>query len=137
MGYQDTTRRLLEAAGETYAEEAGIRLDDKPMPLFELLVLCMLASKPIDATTATRAAHELFAEKLRTPATVLEADRATMIEAFGRAGYARYDELGHSSGRHCDRGSGRLRRRSAESGFAVRPRRRAGHKASQGVQGHR
>lgn len=92
MGYQDTTRRLLQAAGETYAEEAGIRLDDKPMPLFELLVLCMLASKPIDATIATRAAHELFAEKLRTPDTVLEADRATMIEAFGRAGYARYDE---------------------------------------------
>ncbi|MGB7509135.1 MAG: endonuclease [Mycobacterium sp.] len=92
MSYQDITRRLLEAAGETYAEEAGIRLDDKPMPLFELLVLCMLASKPIDATIATRAAHELFAEKLRTPDTVLEADRATMIKAFGRASYARYDE---------------------------------------------
>ena len=92
MSYQDITRRLLEAAGETYADEAGIRLDDKPMPLFELLVLCMLASKPIDATIATRAAHELFAERLRTPDTVLEADRATLIEAFGRASYARYDE---------------------------------------------
>ena len=89
---QDITRRLLEAAGTTYADEAGITLDDKPMPLFELLTLCMLASKPIDAAIATRAARELFAEKLRTPATVLAADRTTMIEAFGRAGYARYDE---------------------------------------------
>ena len=89
---QDTVRRLLHEAGTTYAEEAGIRLDDKPMPLFELLVLCMLASKPIDATIATRAAREVFAAKLRTPDAVLDADRKTMIDAFGRASYARYDE---------------------------------------------
>ena len=89
---EEITRRLLDGAGTTYAEEAGIRLDDKPMPLFELLVLCMLASKPIDSTVAMRAAREIFAEKLRTPDTVLEAERHTMIEAFGRAGYARYDE---------------------------------------------
>lgn len=67
MSHDDTTRRLLEEAGTTYAEEAGITLADTPMPLFELLVLCMLASKPIDATVATRAARELFGQKLRTP----------------------------------------------------------------------
>ena len=44
--------RLMERAGTTYAEEAGIRLRDKPMPLFQLLILCMLASKPIDAAIA-------------------------------------------------------------------------------------
>jgi endonuclease III len=85
-------RRLVNTAGTTYAEEAGIRINDKPMPLFQLLVLCMLASKPIDATTATRAAHELFKSGLRTPRAVLAADRRTMIEAFGRAHYVRYDE---------------------------------------------
>jgi endonuclease III len=85
-------RRLMEAAGTTYAAEAGIRIDDKPMPLFQLLVLCMLASKPIDATTAMRAARELFSEGLRTPRAVLAADRRTMIRAFGRAHYVRYDE---------------------------------------------
>jgi endonuclease III len=89
---EEITRRLLDGAGTTYAEEAGIRLDDKPMPLFELLVLCMLASKPIDATIAMQAAREIFAEKLRTPDAVLEAHRRIMIDAFGRAGYARYDE---------------------------------------------
>jgi endonuclease III len=51
-----------------------------------------LASKPIDANTATRAARELFREKLRTPDAVLSANRRTVIDAFGRAGYARYDE---------------------------------------------
>ncbi len=85
-------RRLLTAAGTTYADQVNIRLKDQPMPLFQLLSLCMLASKPIDATTATRAARELFAAGLRTPAAVLKAERRDMIEAFGRGHYARYDE---------------------------------------------
>jgi endonuclease III len=89
---EQTVRRLLKVAGTTYAAEAGIRINDKPMPLFQLLVLCMLASKPIDATTAMRAAHELFAAGLRTPKAVLASDRRTMISAFGRAHYVRYDE---------------------------------------------
>jgi endonuclease III len=85
-------QNLLKQAGTTYAQEAGIRLKDQPMPLFQLLTLCMLASKPIDATIATHAARELFGEGLRTPQAALEADRATMISAFGRAHYVRYDE---------------------------------------------
>lgn len=83
---------LLERAGTTYAQQAGIRLQDKPMPLFQLLVLCMLASKPIDAAIATQAAREVFKAGLRTPKAVLQADRSTMIAAFGRAHYVRYDE---------------------------------------------
>jgi endonuclease III len=85
-------RRLLKVAGTTYAAEAGIRINDKPMPLFQLLVLCMLASKPIDATIAMHAARELFSDGLRTPKAVLESDRRTMIDAFGQAHYVRYDE---------------------------------------------
>src|SRR5206468_8139888 len=84
--------RLLKQAGTTYADEAGIRLKDQPMPLFQLLTLCMLASKPIDATIATQAARELFDAGLRTPQAVLKAERTTMISAFGRAHYVRYDE---------------------------------------------
>jgi len=90
--HQQRVQRLLEVAGTTYADEAGIRIDDKPMPLFQLLVLCMLASKPIAATIATRAARELFKAGLRTPNAVLASDRHTMINAFGRAHYVRYDE---------------------------------------------
>ncbi|MEE6138283.1 endonuclease [Mycobacterium sp. 050128] len=85
-------RRVLEAGGSTYADEAGIRISDKPMPLFQLLVLCMLASKPIDAAIAMRGARELFKAGLRTPKAVLAADRQKMIDAFGRAHYVRYDE---------------------------------------------
>jgi endonuclease III len=89
---KQVVRRLLNVAGTTYAAEAGVRISDKPMPLFQLLVLCMLASKPIDAAIAMRAGHELFSEGLRTPKAVLDSDRQTMIDAFGRASYARYDE---------------------------------------------
>jgi endonuclease III len=89
---EQRVQRLMEFAGTTYAAEAGVRIDDKPMPLFQLLVLCMLASKPIDATIAMRAGHELFAAGLRTPKAVLASDRRTMIRAFGRAHYVRYDE---------------------------------------------
>jgi endonuclease III len=91
-GSKQLVRRVLKAGGTTYADEAGIRINDKPMPLFQLLVLCMLASKPIDAALATRAARELFKAGLRTPKAVLAADRQTMISAFGRAHYVRYDE---------------------------------------------
>jgi endonuclease III len=84
--------QLLDRAGGTYADEAGISLKDTPKPLFQLLVLCMLASKPIDAEIAVRAGAEIFHAGLRTPDAVLDAERRTMIDAFGRAGYARYDE---------------------------------------------
>jgi endonuclease III len=89
---KQVVQRLLKVAGTTYAAEAGVRISDKPMPLFQLLVLCMLASKPIDAAIAMRAGHELFSDGLRTPKAVLDADRRIMIKAFGRAHYVRYDE---------------------------------------------
>jgi endonuclease III len=85
-------QRLLEVAGTTYAAEAGIKIHDKPMPLFQLLALCMLASKPIDAAIAVSAARELFQAGLRTPKAVLASDRQAIIDAFGRAHYVRYDE---------------------------------------------
>jgi hypothetical protein len=91
----DTTRfvrRLIGVAGTTYAEQSGIKLRDTPMPLFQLLVLAMLASKPVGADIAARAARELFKTGLRTPKAVLEGRRSIAIAAFGRAGYARYDE---------------------------------------------
>jgi endonuclease III len=90
--HRELVGRLMKLAGTTYAEEAGVTVRNKPMPLFQLLVLCMLASKPIDASIATQAARELFRTGLKTPTSVLAADRDTMIKAFGRAHYVRYDE---------------------------------------------
>lgn len=83
---------LNKQAGRTYAGEAGITLQDTPVPLFELLVLSMLLSARISADIAVSAARELFAAGLRNPKAVIDADRATIIEALGRGHYARYDE---------------------------------------------
>ncbi|BCO35850.1 endonuclease [Mycobacterium heckeshornense] len=118
-------RRLLKIAGTTYAAEAGVRLADKPKPLFQLLVLAMLASKPIDAAIAMRAGRELFKEGLRTPKTVLAADRQTMITVFGRAHYVRYDEssatrLTHIAERVRDEYSGDLRELARRGDHDVR-----------------
>jgi endonuclease III len=112
--HNPVVRRLLRVAGTTYASEADVRISDKPMPLFQLLVLCMLASKPIDATIAMRAGRELFGDGLKTPKAVLNADRQTMIDAFGRAHYTRYDEssatrLTEMAHRVADKYSGDLR----------------------------
>ena len=92
MADRRLVRRLLRKAGPSYAEEAGIRLRDTPMPLFQLLVLCMLASKPITATVAAHAAGELFRIGLRTPRAVLATDVGAIIDALDRAHYVRYDE---------------------------------------------
>ena len=63
------------------------------MPLFQLLVLCMLASKPIDATIAMQRRPGAVPGRHYAPRqAVLAADRSTMIDAFGRAHYVRYDE---------------------------------------------
>jgi endonuclease III len=126
--HKQVIRRLLDVAGTTYAAEAGVRLSDKPMPLFQLLVLCMLASKPIDATIAMAAGHELFIGGLKTPKAALTADRKHMIEAFGRAHYVRYDEssatrLTDMAQRVVDEYSGDLReiaRRSCQDVAAVK-----------------
>jgi len=92
MVARDIVRRLLEAAGTTYSTQAGIRLSDRPMPLFQLMMFSQLAAKPINAQTAVAAARELFASGVRMPKNVLRVERSTIIDALDRAGYARYDE---------------------------------------------
>ena len=117
----EVARRLLKVAGTTYAAQAGIRLKDAPQPLFQLVMLCSLMSKPISADIAVAAAKELFALGLRNPQQVLDADRAEMIHAFGRAHYVRYDEstasrLPEMARLAEERYNGDLRRLAAESG---------------------
>jgi hypothetical protein len=42
---------LLDRGGSLYAEDAGIKLADRPGPLYQLLVLATLLSAPIPAET--------------------------------------------------------------------------------------
>lgn len=95
MGDQSNRRlasHVLRCAGPSYAEEAGIRLADKPMPLFQLLVLALLLSTRISADIAVDASAEFNRGGLRTARTLAAADRRSVIDALGRAHYRRYDE---------------------------------------------
>lgn len=91
MSQQSVVEELLRQHGQTYAAEAGISLEDKPSPLFQLLVLTQLFSARISADIAVAAARELFAAGWRTPQKLLESTWQQRVDALGRAGYRRYD----------------------------------------------
>jgi hypothetical protein len=85
-------RTLLDRAGTTYAEQAGIRLRDTPAPLYRLLVLSVRLSTRIRADIAVAAARELVDAGMGTPETMLAASWQDRVDALGRASYKRYDE---------------------------------------------
>ncbi|MDQ4118205.1 MAG: endonuclease [Actinomycetota bacterium] len=87
-----TVAALLERAGQTYADEAGIRLADKPAPLYRLMVLTVLLSTPINASLAVAAARELVDAGMGTPKGMRDASWQDRVDALGRAHYRRYDE---------------------------------------------
>jgi hypothetical protein len=92
MTHRDTVRGLLDQAGRTYAEEAGITLTDKPASLYRLMTLSTLLSTRIKAAIAVDAARELRKAKLGTPKAMADASWQDRVDALGRAHYKRYDE---------------------------------------------
>jgi endonuclease III len=117
---------LLDRYGTTYARQAGIRLADKPAPLYQLLVLATLLSARISGDIAVSAARELFAAGYRTPRAMTAAGWQDRVDALGRGHYRRYDErtatmLGASADLVLSRWRGDLRRlRDAAAGDADR-----------------
>jgi endonuclease III len=114
-------KALLDRCGRTYAEEAGIRLADRPGPLYQLLVLATLLSARISADIAVAAAHELFAAGYRSPKAMSEAGWQDRVDALGRGHYRRYDEqtatmLGDGADLLSSRWHGDLRRVRDEAG---------------------
>jgi endonuclease III len=112
---------LLDQYGHTYAEDAGIRLADKPAPLYQLLVLVKLLSARITADIAVQAARELFAAGYTTPKAMRQASWQDRVDALGRGHYRRYDErtatmLGDGAALLEDRWGGDLRRLRDEAG---------------------
>ena len=83
---------LLGRGGSLYAEDAGIKLADRPGPLYQLLVPATLLSAPIPAETGIAAARELFAAGYRSPKAMSEASWQDRLDALGRGHYRRYDE---------------------------------------------
>jgi endonuclease III len=92
MSATTTARTLVERHGTTYAEDAGIRLSDKPSPLWQLLVLSLLLSARISSDIAVAAARELFKAGYRTPQRMTGATWQDRVDALGRGHYRRYDE---------------------------------------------
>ncbi|TDE02570.1 endonuclease [Jiangella asiatica] len=117
----DRAAVAVERFGTTYAEQAGIRLKDKPAPLYQLLVLSLLLSARISADVAVAAARELFAAGYRTPRRMAEASWQDRVDALGRGHYRRYDErtstmLGDGAQRLLDTDRGDLRRLHERAG---------------------
>lgn len=112
---------LLREAGQTYAEEAGIKLKDQPAPLFRLLVLANLLSTRINASIAVAAAKELFASGGGTAAGMAKLSWQDRVDALGRGGYVRYDEstatrLGRMARQVIDDYGGDLRELAKQAG---------------------
>src|SRR5260370_6887461 len=118
-------RELLTRHGRLYAEDAGIRLADRPGPLYQLLVLATLLSAPIAADTGVAAARELFAAGYRSPKAMSEASWQDRVDALGRGHYRRHDErtatmLGDAADLLAGKWHGDLRKLRDESGGDVR-----------------
>jgi endonuclease III len=112
---------LIDRFGQTYAQHAGIRLADKPSPLYQLLVLATLLSARISADIAVAAARELFAAGYRTPQRMRQASWQDRVDALGRGHYRRYDErtstmLGKAAELLQDRWRGDLRQLRGDAG---------------------
>lgn len=116
-----TVAALLSRHGRTYAQEVGIRLADKPAPLYQLLVLATLLSARISGDIAVSAARELFTAGYRTPRAMREASWQDRVDALGRGYYRRYDErtatmLGYAAELLRQRWSDDLRKLHSEGG---------------------
>jgi endonuclease III len=114
-------RELLDRYGRRYAEEAGIRLADRPGPLYQLLVLATLLSARISADIAVAAARELFAAGYRSPKAMAEASWQDRVDALDRGHYRRYDDrsatmLGDGAALLSARWRGDLRRLRDQAG---------------------
>ncbi|MBQ0885295.1 endonuclease [Streptomyces sp. RM72] len=115
-----TVRELVDAHGQTYAEEAGIRLKDTPQPLYRLLILAHLLSARISASIAVATARSLSEAGLRDPRRMADATWQERVDALGRGGYRRYDErtatqLGEAAELLTERWGGDLRRLREEA----------------------
>lgn len=120
-GKKELVRALLDGHGQTYAAQAGIRMEDKPMPLYQLLVLSLLLSARIRADIAVAAERALSDAGMRSPQRMADATWQQRVDALGVGGYRRYDErtatqLGEGAELLLDRYGGDLRRMKRDAG---------------------
>lgn len=123
---QEIVRELLEHYGQTFAEEAGIRLEhNTPAPLFQLLCMAMMLSAPIQSSNAIHAVRALQEAGLTTPQKMARASWQDRVDVITWHGYKRFDEsgstkLGSNARLLLDRYGGDLRKLRAEADGDVR-----------------
>ncbi|RAJ44660.1 hypothetical protein K353_01236 [Kitasatospora sp. SolWspMP-SS2h] len=91
----DARRRvavLVEAAGGTYPEQAGIVLADRAEPLWQLLVLSNLVSARVQGATAVTGTAALIAAGAGTPYGTLELGRQHCKDALIAGHYRHFAE---------------------------------------------
>lgn len=87
-------KAILNTHGETYAQQAGIRLRDAPAPLFQLLCESLLLSARIDADKAVQATAALKQADLSTPRKMVDASWQQRVDVIANHGYKRFDSRG-------------------------------------------
>jgi hypothetical protein len=117
----DLAAAVLQLYPRTFSEELGVRSLDTPSGSFRLLVMALLMSARIRASTALDAARALFRRRWTTAPRMAEASWEERARVLNESGYARYDErtstaLGDTAQLLIDRYGGDLRqlRRAAE-----------------------
>lgn len=89
---QNRIQSIIKSDGKTFAQEAGIRLANKPQPLFQLLCASLLFSARISYTLALQAIRALWRQGWTSPEAMLNANNRERVRTINEAGYARYDE---------------------------------------------
>lgn len=116
---------VLERHGQTFAAEAGARIDSNtPAPLFRLLCLTLLISARISSQVAMSAAKALVDAGWTTPDKLAGSTWEQRTKVLNRSGYARYDEstaryLRRTTDLLIERYDGDLRRLREEAGGDV------------------
>lgn len=114
MAASDAVADLLARHPQTFAEQAGITLADKPSPLFRLLVLTSLLSANLDARLGLRTAKALTGAGFTTAAHLAGADDEARWQVLSDSKYLRKRQtarqLGELAQQALERYDGDLRR---------------------------
>lgn len=119
--HEQIVASVIREHGQTYASEAGIRLQNGPASLFQVLCLSLLLSARIRASVAVSAMRALRSEGWTSPKKLVDSTWERRAKVLNESGYARYDErtatmLCDTSELLLDRYRGDLRRLRDEAG---------------------
>lgn len=102
MKQSSDVQRLLADFDQTFAEQAGIELRDKPSPLFRLLVLTSLLSANLDARLGLRTARALSKAGFTTAQHLADASDDDRWQVLSESKYLRKKQTARQLGQLAD-----------------------------------